>query len=77
MIGFYGGFRHGDRYNIILEFADKGTLEDYFKKITPPTTGEEIITFWEHLFNLIEALLFVHGGEIVLNSDGSSRPLNG
>ena len=77
MIGFYGGFKHGDRYNIILEFADIGNLEDYFKQTPPPTTGEEIIMFWEHLFKLIEALLFVHEGEIMPNSDGTSQPLHG
>ena len=77
MIGFYGSFRQGDRYHLILELADKGTLEQYIKHTPPPTTGEEIISFWERMFMLIEALLRIHEGEIVSSPDGSPQPLQG
>jgi serine/threonine protein kinase len=59
MIGFHGSFRQGDRLNIILEFADKGTLENYFEQ-PPPTNGEDIIKFWEGMFKLIGALMAIH-----------------
>jgi hypothetical protein len=59
MIGFNGSFRQADRLNIILEFADKGTLEKYFEQ-PPPTNGEDIIKFWEGMFKLIDALMAIH-----------------
>jgi serine/threonine protein kinase len=56
IIGFHGSFIRGDTYNILLEYADKGTLEDYFEKEVPPTEGEEIIEFWASLFSILHAL---------------------
>ncbi|KAH8590626.1 hypothetical protein B0O99DRAFT_675870 [Bisporella sp. PMI_857] len=76
IIGFYGGFKHGNRCNILLEFADKGTLERYFKEITPPTSGEDINRFWKHLFQLAGALHSIH--EVQASSAMSDpRPLQG
>ena len=60
IISFYGSYIHGDEYNILLEFADKGSLEEYFKKETPPSRGEDIIKFWDHLFQLIKAMKAIH-----------------
>src|SRR5579871_3220705 len=60
IIGFYGSYKHGDDYNILLEFADKGTLEDYFQRETPPSRGDDIIKFWSRLFELIKALKAIH-----------------
>jgi hypothetical protein len=74
MIGFHGSFRHGDRYNIVLEFADKGSLERYFKITEPPAKGEDIIGFWESLFMVIAATRALHSGD--QSSDGM-RPLQG
>lgn len=36
LIGFYGSYRQGNSYNIILEYANEGTLEDYFRNMEPP-----------------------------------------
>ncbi|TVY33614.1 Serine/threonine-protein kinase [Lachnellula subtilissima] len=60
IIGFYGNFTRGDSYNILLEYADEGTLESYFEKQAPPRDGEEVIKFWERLFKIIDALRGVH-----------------
>jgi len=60
MIGFYGSYIHGGSYNILLEFADKGSLEEYFQHETPPSHGEDIIKFWAHLFELTKALNAIH-----------------
>lgn len=48
-----GSFIHGDDFNVLLEYADKGSLEDYFQKETPPSRGIDIIKFWEGLFLLV------------------------
>jgi serine/threonine protein kinase len=60
IIKFYGSYIHGDRSNIILEFADKGSLEEYFQSETPPSRGVDIIRFWEGLFQLIKGLKAIH-----------------
>jgi serine/threonine protein kinase len=60
MIGFYGSYIHGDSYNILFEFADKGSLEEYFQHEAPPSHEEDIFRFWGHLFELIRALNAIH-----------------
>ena len=64
MIGFYGNFVHGDHYNLLLEFADQGSLEDYFCKVRPPSKAEDIISFWRELFRLIDSLVGIHNVQI-------------
>ncbi len=60
IIKFYGSYIHGDNYNILLEFADKGSLEEYFRRESPPSRGGDIIKFWEGLFQLIKGLKAIH-----------------
>ncbi|KAG4434108.1 hypothetical protein IFR05_010417 [Cadophora sp. M221] len=60
IIGYFGSFTRNGSFNVILEYADKGTLKEYFEKQLPPTSGEEIIRFWEGLFQLIDALWKIH-----------------
>jgi serine/threonine protein kinase len=60
IIKFYGSYIHADNYNILLEFADKGSLEDFFKRESPPSRGGDIIKFWEGLFQLIKGLKAIH-----------------
>jgi serine/threonine protein kinase len=60
IIGFYGSYTHGADYNILLEFADKGSLEEYFQTETPPSRGGDIIKFWDGLFQLIKGLKAIH-----------------
>lgn len=57
---FHGSYTHGSDYNILLEFADKGSLEEYFQNQTPPSRGGDIIKFWDSLFQLIKALKAIH-----------------
>jgi serine/threonine protein kinase len=60
IIKFYGSYIHGEHYNILLEYADKGSLEEYFKRESPPSRGIDIIKFWEGLFQLIKGLKAIH-----------------
>lgn len=59
IIGFRGSFTRGDSYNLLLEYADQKTLEDYFKR-EPPTESEDIIRFWEELFEIVFAVNIIH-----------------
>lgn len=60
MIGFYGSFIQDGTFNILLEYADGGTLEDYFQMAREPSSGEEILKFWQALFGIIKALDKIH-----------------
>lgn len=50
----------GETRNIILEYADKGTLEQYFQTVEPPDSGEDILKFWESMFRPVKALMAIH-----------------
>ncbi len=63
LIKLLGSYKQGDTYNILLEYADRGTLDDFFQTTPPPSLGEEIIVFWSRLFNVIKALLCIHETE--------------
>ena len=45
---------------MLLEYADKGNLEEYFQRTQPPSTGEDIVKFWRSLFNVLKALSRIH-----------------
>lgn len=60
IIKFFGSYIHGNERNVLLEYADKGSLEDFFRSETPPSHGGEIIKFWEGLFSLIKGLKAIH-----------------
>jgi len=64
VIGFYGSYRQGISYNVILEYANKGTLEEYFRVTAPPVKGEDIINFWTGLFKIIKGLKSIHDIEL-------------
>ena len=60
VIGFYGSYWQHDTYNIILEYANSGTLEEYFQNVVPPSKSEDIVQFWEDMFNIADALRNIH-----------------
>lgn len=60
LIGFYGSFRHGNSINMLLEYANGGTLEEYFREYPPPSRGVEIIDFWEGLSEVVKGLHTIH-----------------
>ena len=60
IIHFYGSFIQNGTYNVILDFADGGTLEDYFQKVLPPTSGRDIEHFWASLCGVLKALIHIH-----------------
>jgi serine/threonine protein kinase len=60
IIHFYGNFKYGETYNVILEHADQGNLEEYFNKIPPPSKLDDIARFWNALFGILKALHSLH-----------------
>jgi serine/threonine protein kinase len=60
IIGYYGSFVLGETRHILLEYADKGDLERYFMEVLPPDNGEDILSFWEGMSNIVRALMDIH-----------------
>ena len=60
IVRFYGNFIQHGTYNILLEYANYGTLERYFQFTTPPSRGEDITRFWAALYNILGALTTIH-----------------
>jgi hypothetical protein len=61
LIGFYGNYIiKGHSYNLILEYADQGTLEEYFEKTAPPCEEEDIVKFWTGMFGILKAIDGIH-----------------
>ena len=61
LIGFYGAFKQNGSFNIVLRYANIGTLEDYFVKVRSPKLGNDIVNLWRNLFKLTDALVDIHG----------------
>lgn len=63
LIQFLGSYRQGSTYNILLEYADRGTLEDFFQRESLPTLGDDIFMFWERILHVMKALSSIHSTE--------------
>lgn len=72
MIGYHCSFEHRDVRYALLEYADKHTLEDFMmhKDSIPPSTDEEILSFWENFLCVIVAIREIHD----LDSHGDDTP---
>ncbi|KAL9623447.1 MAG: hypothetical protein Q9160_002340 [Pyrenula sp. 1 TL-2023] len=64
IVSCYGSFRQdtprGPALSLILEYADAGTLEEYFQAKSQPSTRTNMIAFWENLQQLALALSDLH-----------------
>ena len=57
----YGGFTHGNSYNMIFEYADMGTLEDFMQKRDPPASVEDVLLLWDRLSVILSGVATLHG----------------
>lgn len=69
LIAFFGNYTHSGTYNIILEYADRGSLEQYLQT-EPPFSSEEISKVWESLFGILKALESIHQVELAKPNTG-------
>ncbi|EGY21273.1 uncharacterized protein VDAG_02797 [Verticillium dahliae VdLs.17] len=65
----YGIFRsysslpsHPYRFNILLEYADRGTLQDWYASARQPRSPVHIKSFWKSLAQILIALQALHQG---------------
>jgi serine/threonine protein kinase len=56
---FYGSWRQGDTYNILLEYIEGGTLEELFTK-DHGTTAWDMLSFWNKLFQVMDPVCRIH-----------------
>ena len=75
IVAYYGSFIHGSSYNIILEYADQGTLEAFMRRTKSPSLPEETLLLWHRLFYVTHGLMTIHGK--IANDTSASQILNG
>jgi hypothetical protein len=74
LIGFYGAFKQNGSFHVILEYANAGTLEDYFETVPPPREGSDIMKLWTNLFQVNHALVRIHAPGDNHEPSSSQRP---
>jgi len=56
----YEWFEQGDSYVIVLEYAEYGSLIEYWKGTHEPTQQEDINMLWTNFFEIFEGLAVIH-----------------
>jgi serine/threonine protein kinase len=64
VVKFYGSFEQANIKTIVLEYADRGTLQEHFRTIPSPQSEQDITNFWAKLLGLARALTQVHDVDI-------------
>lgn len=67
----YATFKHGETYNLVMEWVPGGDLLQYFQHYQPPRTFEEVTDFWDSLLKLNIGLDRIH--QIILRDDLSHQ----
>jgi serine/threonine protein kinase len=60
VITYYASFRQNGTYNLVLEYADRGDLWDFYQTTPPPNTSVQVVQFWKNLFEVFKGLERVH-----------------
>ncbi|KAJ8131241.1 hypothetical protein O1611_g2385 [Lasiodiplodia mahajangana] len=62
-LAYYGCFQQGDKCVIVTEYANQGSLLDFFRSNGYlPCTKEEAVDLWSDLGDLIKSLALLHKG---------------
>lgn len=57
---YYGSFLKQGRGFVLLEYADQGSLQDFFKRNNLPYDRQELCELWKSLFTLFSGLAMIH-----------------
>ena len=68
IIDFYGSFERGHTFNLILEYADSGTLDEHMQQVQAPSSLGDINMFWDRFSDVMRGLMTIHGA-----LDGKSK----
>ncbi|KAK5626557.1 hypothetical protein RRF57_002272 [Xylaria bambusicola] len=62
-LGYYGCYVQGNKCVLVIEYANQGSLLEFFRKNWHlPRTGEEAQDLWHRLGQLIKGLALLHNG---------------
>lgn len=56
VVRFHGCYTHGPTFNVLLEWAELGNLEQLMKRLEPPQTKEDALTFWKSYLGMLRTL---------------------
>jgi len=76
VIGFYGSFIYGETPVVVLEYADRGTLDQFLRDTPSPEEGEDIIRLWEAVLKLQIAVNTIHNipsGQLVVPAESRKQ----
>ncbi|KAK0673583.1 hypothetical protein QBC41DRAFT_311103 [Cercophora samala] len=57
---YYGSFRQGSWGYLLLEYADEGSLEQFYTKNNTPHDSSEMHDLWVAMFSLLDGLSILH-----------------
>ena len=60
VVGFYKAFKQNDSLNIILQYANVGTLEAYLEHVRSPRSKSDILKVWRKMSRLNTAVAGIH-----------------
>ena len=55
-----GSYVQGNNYNLILEYANRGSLKEYLQSSSPPCSAPNLLCFWKSMVGVLEALHQIH-----------------
>lgn len=60
IVTYLGSFEQNRKFTVILEYAEGGSLLDFFKKNQIPMDKDELVQFWTHILDLLVGLNCIH-----------------
>ena len=63
LLGYYGSFFQDGKFVLILEYADHGSLLQFFREDRPPHDADELVAFWLASCRLLVGLQAIHNND--------------
>lgn len=63
VIAYHGSFVDEGTENIILEYADQGSFEEFMMRTPKPSTSRDMLEFWDRFSYITHGLASIHGTE--------------
>src|ERR1700679_361555 len=60
-----GSYVQGNNYNLILEYANRGSLKEYLQSSSPPCSAPNLLHFWNSMVGLLEGLHQIHNTSLI------------
>jgi serine/threonine protein kinase len=60
IVRYLGSFEQNRKFTVILEYAEGGSLLDFFKKNQTPTDKDQLVKFWTNILDLLLGLNCIH-----------------